>query len=89
MLLPVLLGSGTVEAANRMATHHHAAPVNDPLTALLATAVHTTAYLAITGLLAWVVYRKFGLSLLRTSWINFDLVWGGALVAAGLFTLLA
>jgi hypothetical protein len=54
---------------------------------MLATAVHTVAYLAVTGLLASVVYRKLGLALLRKAWINFDLVWAAALVATGLVTL--
>ena len=86
MLLPVLLGSSTVEAA--VAAHHHIAATVSPLAGILATLVHTTAYLAVTGLLAWVIYRKLGLSLLRKTWFNFNLVWGAALVATGLFTLL-
>jgi hypothetical protein len=88
MILPVLLGSSSVEAADQMAGHHHIAAAASPLAGMLATAVHTTAYLAVTGLLAWVVYRKLGLALLRKTWFNFNLVWGAALVAAGLFTLL-
>jgi len=87
MVLPVLLGSSTVEAADRMAGHHHMAAVTSPLAGILATAVHTAAYLSVTGLIAWVVYRKFGLALLHKTWFNFDLVWGGALVATGLCTL--
>ena len=86
MLLPVLLGSSTVEAADQVAGHHHVAAT--PLVGLLATVVHTTAYLAVTGTLAWAVYRKFGLALLRKTWFNFNLVWGAALVATGVFTLL-
>src|SRR3954471_5284779 len=43
MLLPVLLGSRTVEAADHMTGHHTTAA--SPLAALLATAVHTIAYL--------------------------------------------
>jgi hypothetical protein len=86
MVLPVLLGSSTVEAA--VAGHHHIAATVSPLAGILATLVHTTAYLAVTGLLAWVIYRKLGLSLLRKTWFNFNLVWGVALVATGLFTLL-
>jgi hypothetical protein len=39
------------------------------------------------GILAWVVYRRLGLALLRKAWFNFDLIWGAALMAAGLFTL--
>src|ERR1700731_4469738 len=69
MVLPVLLGSSTVEAA--VAGHHHIAATVSPLAGILATLVHTTAYLAVTGLLAWVIYRKLGLSLLRKTWFNF------------------
>ena len=87
MVLPVLLGSSTVEAASQMAGHHHMAAGASPLAGILATVVHTTAYLSVTGLIAWVVYRKFGLALLRKAWFNFDLVWGGALVATGVCTL--
>ena len=87
MVLPVLLGSSTVEAADQMAGHHHMTTVASPLAGILATTVHTTAYLSVTGLIAWVVYLKFGLALLRKTWFNFDLVWGGALVATGLCTL--
>jgi hypothetical protein len=59
-----------------------------PLAGMLATGVHTAAYLAVTGLIAWVVYRKVGLALLRKAWVNFELVWAAALVATGLATLL-
>jgi hypothetical protein len=88
MLLPVLLGSGTVEAADHMAGHHHASAAASPLAALLATAVHTIAYLAVTGLIAWVVYSKFGLAILRKAWLNLDAVWAAALVLASVVTLL-
>jgi hypothetical protein len=88
MLLPVLLGSRTVEAADHMAGHHHSSAAASPLAALLATAVHTIAYLAVTGLVAWVVYRKFGLAILRKAWLNLDAVWAAALVVTGVVTLL-
>lgn len=88
MVLPVLLGSSTVEAADHMAGHHHMAAATGPIAGILATVVHTAAYLAVTGLLAWLVYRKLGLAVLRKAWFNFNLVWGAALVATGLFTLL-
>jgi hypothetical protein len=87
MVMPVLLGSNTVEAQGRMASHSHISPTAGPLAGMLATGVHTAAYLVVTGLLAWVVYRKFGLALLRKAWFNFDLVWAAALVATGLVTL--
>jgi hypothetical protein len=56
--------------------------------ALLATAVHTTVYLAVTGLIAWVVYSKLGLAFLRKGWINLNLVWAAALVVTSVVTLL-
>src|SRR5262249_26865305 len=86
MVLPVLLASSTVEAADQIG-HAHIAAATSPLSGLFATMVHTTAYLAVTGILAWLVYRKFGLALLRKTWFNFNLVWGAALVATGLSTL--
>jgi hypothetical protein len=88
MVVPVLLHSNTVEAQGQMAARHHMAPAGSPLAGILATGVHTIAYLAVTGLVAWVVYRKLGLALLRKTWFNFDLIWAAALVATGLVTLL-
>jgi len=88
MVVPVLLGSNTVQAQGRMAGHNHMSATTSPLAGMLATAVHTVAYLAVTGLLAWVVYRKLGLAVLRKTWFNFDLVWAAALVATGVATLL-
>jgi hypothetical protein len=84
LMVPMLLGSNTVEAANQMTGHHMAA---SPLVGVVVTVIHTTAYLAAMGILAWLVYRKLGLALLRKAWFNFDLIWGAALVTAGLFTL--
>lgn len=89
MVVPVLLGSSTVEAEGGMAAgHNHVSTTASPLAGMLATGVHTFAYLTVTGLIAWVVYRKFGLALLRKAWFNFDMLWGVALVATGLVTLL-
>jgi hypothetical protein len=88
MVVPVRVGSTTVEAHGRAAGHNHISPTASPLAGILATGIHTIAYLAVTGLVAWVVYRKLGLALLRKAWFNFDLVWSSALVATGLVTLL-
>jgi len=88
MVLPVLLRSSTVEAAGQMADHNHMAAAASPVSAMLATLVHTGAYLTVTGIVAWLVYRKFGLALLRKTWFNFNLVWGAALVIVGVSTLL-
>ncbi len=89
MVLPVLLGTSAVEAAGPMADHTHVPGAASPLAALLATGVHTVGYLAVTGLVAWVVYRRLGLAILRTAWFNLDLVWAAALVATGVVTLVA
>jgi len=88
MLLPVLLGSSTVEAVGQAEGHHPMAAAASPAAGLLATGVHTAGYLAVTGLVAWLVYRKLGLALLRKAWFNLDLLWAVALVVAGLATLL-
>ncbi|MBZ5652790.1 MAG: hypothetical protein LAO18_20165 [Acidobacteriia bacterium] len=88
MVVPVLLGSSTVEAQGGMAGHNHISATTSPLAGMFATGVHTFAYLAVTGLVAWMVYRKLGLALLRKTWFNFDLLWAAALVATGLVTLL-
>jgi hypothetical protein len=88
MVLPALLGSSTVEAANHMAGHHQTFAGTSLFTALLATAVHTTAYLAVTGLIAWAVYCKLGLAALRKTWFNLNLVWAAALVVTSLVTVL-
>jgi hypothetical protein len=88
MVLPALLGSSAVEAAPHSAGHSHLSAGASPLAGLLATGVHTIGYLAITGVVAWVVYRWLGLALLRRAWLNLDLVWAAALVVAGIITLM-
>ena len=87
MVLPVLLGSSTVHAADHMPGHSHLSAASSPLAGLVATGVHTIGYLAATGVIAWVVYRRFGLALLRTAWFNVDVAWAAALLVAGLVTL--
>jgi hypothetical protein len=88
MVVPVLLGSIAVEAQSQVARHSHMSATVGPLAGMLATGAHTIAYLAVTGLVAWVVYQKLGLALLRKAWFNFDLLWAVALVATGLVTIL-
>jgi hypothetical protein len=88
MVVPILLRSNTVEAQSQMAGHNPMAPVGSPLAGMVATGVHTVAYLVVTGLFAWVIYQKLGLAILRKAWFNFDLIWAAALVTTGLVTLL-
>ena len=95
MVLPLLVGGAGVKAAGGAGSHAmhlaHASllPVSDSMnTGLEATAMHTAGYLLVTGLIAVVVYRKLGLRMLRTMWINLDLIWGVALVVTGAVALL-
>ena len=50
--------------------------------------MHTLAMLAVMALVAWFVYKRFGLRILRSHWINFDLIWAAALLIAGAVALL-
>jgi hypothetical protein len=56
-------------------------------TALAALAVHGLAMLAVTGVIALVVYQWIGVAFLRRGWFNLDLVWSIALAATGLLLL--
>jgi hypothetical protein len=51
---------------------------------LAAVSVHTGAMLAVTGLIAVVIYEWVGLAILRTAWLNVDLIWTVALATTGL-----
>jgi hypothetical protein len=51
--------------------------------ALIGIGVHTAALLVVMAAVAWVIYRWVGLAILRTHWINFDLVWSVALLLTG------
>lgn len=86
MLLPVLLGmSGAAGSQHDM----HAMAFPGVGTQVLAVAVHTLGYLLFTGAIAWAVYKRLGLSVLRKAWLNLDFVWATALIAtAGLMLLL-
>jgi len=90
MVVPVLLRGSTAQAFGAPTSHDHAhfAATASPAAAIFATAVHTAGYLAVTGLIAWVVYRKAGLAVLRKAWFNVDLLWALALIATGLVTFL-
>ena len=90
MVVPVLLRGGTAQAYGGTASHDHvhAVAAASPLAGLFLTAVHTAGYLAVTGFIAWIVYRKVGLAILRKAWFNVDLLWALALIATGVITFL-
>ena len=85
MLLPILLGMSTLHAAH--STHiAHAAQVSTASAATAAVAVHTLAYLFVTGAVAWLVYTKLGLSILRRAWFNLDRIWALSLILTAALT---
>ena len=87
MVLPFVMPTATAVAApgHNHAYHVAAVPIDR---AAAAVALHTAAYFTVMVLVAWIVYRKLGLSLLRKAWLNLDWAWAGALVVTGLVVLL-
>jgi hypothetical protein len=91
MLLPILLKMSSLHVAADVgdsAHHLHTLGFAGPWTASIALLVHTLGYLLVTGLIAFVVYEKLGLDILRKTWVNLDLIWAVALIATAGFTLL-
>jgi hypothetical protein len=92
MIVPVLLMLPLAAGAGGN-LHAHAAMLSSfegsAWIGLLAVAVHTLSTLAVTGLVAWTVYRWIGLAVLRRGWINLDFLWNGALIATGLVFLVS
>jgi hypothetical protein len=87
MALPLVLSASAV--AGHGAHRHMVSAGVVPGTldvGLIATGVHTVGYLAVTMLLAVAVYERLGLRVLRSAWVNLDLVWGAALIGTGLLT---
>jgi hypothetical protein len=86
MLFPILMN---VMPSGHMMMHHHAMPPMDTtlLTGALVTLVHTSAMVLVMGTIAIVIYEKVGLAILRSAWINLDIIWASALIAAGLLSL--
>ena len=99
MLVPVLFnlpgyGPSAAQAIDARELPHSeymllgAAPsISTAVSQLTAIGVHTVAMFAVMAVVAVVVYEKVGLALLRKSWFNMDRLWAGALVAAGVMTL--
>jgi hypothetical protein len=88
MVVPVLLGAGA--AGEAAAQDHTLASVQEQGMSLpgsgLAVLLHVGAMVAVMGAIAVLVYDRWGLSMLRRSWINLDAVWAGAFVLAGALT---
>jgi hypothetical protein len=94
MVLPIVLHTTSANAVPAGHEHHMQMAAGGGAstglwTGMAATLVHTLGYLSVTALIALLVYRKLGLSLLRTGWFNLDLVWAVALIVTGGVALIA
>jgi hypothetical protein len=95
MVLPFVIDahpavSGAAPHAGHSSHAEHLLAAGLPATqsiGLTATLVHTAAYLLVTGVIAVLVYEKLGLRLLRTAWVNLNVVWAAALIVTALLTL--
>ena len=99
MLVPLFIGGAPARPvlyASRVAPETVIEPFCSPAFATFSTpallagsiGVHTLGHLVLAGALAWLVYEKVGVAVLRTAWFNLDLIWSAALLATGAFVLL-
>ncbi|NIT51331.1 MAG: hypothetical protein GWO41_00855 [candidate division Zixibacteria bacterium] len=98
MLIPVLLGmshghgrAGEMEAGAHTA-HMSVIPADvfaGAISRFAAVGIHTLGYLVVAGLIALLVYEKFGLTLLRRAWFNLEYLWIGALMISGIVILIS
>jgi hypothetical protein len=88
MVAPVLLGAGAADDAT--AQDHALASVQEHGMSLLgsgfAVLLHVGAMVAVMGVVAVLVYDRWGLRMLKRAWVNLDAVWAGAFVLAGVLT---
>ena len=85
MLVPFATGMQVANAHAMQGMHMSVAPATwSP--AVEAASLHTIAYLVTTAIVALLVYSRVGLRILRTHWINLDLIWSGALILTAIVT---
>jgi hypothetical protein len=95
MLLPFLSGLVRMDGASlhlgNMASMQsaHVVVAVPPEILVAAVGVHTFGYLLTMLVIAWIVFDKVGVQILRTAWFNFDFAWALALIlSSGLMLLL-
>jgi hypothetical protein len=89
MLIPALLGLSSGEQMQGAHADHAAMTASSAALADLAVVgIHTLAMFAVMGAIAIVVFEKLGVMILKRTWFNLDLLWAGALVGAGVITLI-
>jgi hypothetical protein len=84
MIAPVILGLQASSNSHDDMAMLSGGPID---IAAVGIAVHVLAMVAVMGAIAYVVYERVGLQILRRAWLNTDQVWAGAFVLAGLVTL--
>lgn len=84
MLLPALIPICFADARNVLP---HLAETTSR--GLLVVLVHSGAMLLVTAAVSFLVYRVVGVAILRSAWINLDLVWALALALTGLWLVVA
>jgi uncharacterized membrane protein len=91
MLVPILMrlaSTDQMHGAHAHGTHHAAMAGSATVLADLAmVGLHTLAMFAVMAAVAVVVYEKLGVLILKRAWFNVDVLWAGALVGAGVITL--
>lgn len=91
MLVPILMRIASTEqmhGAHAHGTHQAAMAGSATVFADLAmVGLHTLAMFAVMAAVAIVVYEKLGVLILKRAWFNVDVLWAGALVGAGVITL--
>jgi hypothetical protein len=81
MLFPILLRISPVMCVSPMLQSAH-----PTIQAAMVVLLHTGAMLAVMGAVSILVSQYAGLAILRSAWINLDIIWAGALVGAGVLS---
>jgi hypothetical protein len=84
MVAPVILGLQASSHSHDDMAMLSGGPID---IAAVGIAVHVGAMVVVMGTIAFFVYERVGLTVLRRAWLNTDQVWAGAFVLAGLVTL--
>jgi len=84
MVLPVFLGMAA--PAHGASCHAAGAASASAAAAATATLAHGAGYLLVTAAVAWLVFEKLGVGILRKAWFNLDLIWAFALIVTGVLT---
>jgi hypothetical protein len=84
MIAPVILGLRASQGGHDDMAMLSGGPID---IAAVGIAVHVAAMLVVIGAIAFFVYERVGLQVLRRAWLNTDQVWAGAFILAGLVTL--